>query len=167
MEGQPVVLQSGRAQTTVLIRERIPSRALSPRGLIARLLWAFSSSGRRPSFEDYQAARQAAQTTEEGALCDEGAIDKATFDRLCQETSPDPLFSLRDHPFRPQLRDREGHLYQILRISRSRIDLVREDGTTGTTTQGEFDLFFFPVEETPACPDSRVQTGKTHTQTLD
>ncbi|MGC8529895.1 MAG: hypothetical protein ACP5OP_06840 [Leptospirillia bacterium] len=129
MEGRP----------PIRIRERIPNGALSPRGVVARLLWAFSSSDRRPSYEDYLAARKGvADTTPE------------SFAELCRDTPPDPGLSYRDHLFRPQLRDREGNIYQVIRISHSRISLVREDGTTGTTTPEELDLCFSPVEEPPA-----------------
>lgn len=156
MEGQPVISRSDRLPATVLIRERIPTASLSPRGLVARLLWAFSASGRRPSFEDYLSARRASHG-------EAGDIDRECFHRLCQETDPDPVMSLRDHPFSPQFRDGEGHLYQCLRISRCQIDLVREDGATGTTTPGELDLCFFPVEEPPDNPGALQQTRDDHT----
>jgi len=130
MEGQPV-----GAFRTIRIRSRIPSEALSPRGLVARLLWAFSRSGRTPSYEDYRAARRG----------HDDPLDPESFRRLCLEVRPDPGQASRDHLFRPQLRDREGKIYQVLAISQNRIDLLREDGTTGTTTRKELDTCFIPI----------------------
>ena len=139
MERQPVTPLFLGGGHSIRIRERIPNGRLSPRGVVARLLWAFSSSDRRPSYEDYLAARNG-----------EPDITPESFEALCREILPDPGLSYRDHLFRPQLRDREGNLYQVIRISPGRIGLVREDGTTGTTTPEELDLCFSPVEEPPA-----------------
>ena len=139
MERQPVNPLSIGGHHPVRIRERIPGRALSPRGVVARLLWAFSSSNRRPSYVDYLAARNG-----------EADLTPESFEELCRDTPPNPGFSYREHLFRPQLRDREGKLYQVIRISQGQIDLLREDGTTGTTTREELDLCFSPAEEPPA-----------------
>ncbi len=160
MERQPIISPPERLPKTIRIRARVPTGSLSPRGIVGRLLWAFAASGRRPSFEDYWAARGAGS-------CQGNESDREIFERLCQETDPDPVFSLRDHLFCPQFRDKKGDLYQILRISRSRIDLVREDGTTGTTTPGEFDLCFFPVEETPIDRTPPLQTRDATAQPID
>ena len=136
MERQPVRTHFSGGGPSIRIRERIPSGSLSPRGVVARLLWAFSSSDRRPSYKDYLIARNG-----------EADISPESFEALCRDTPPNPGFSYREHLFRPQLRDREGNLYQVIRVSSCRIDLLREDGTTGTTTREELDLCFSSAEE--------------------
>ncbi len=132
MEGQP--LETSRR---VRIRVRIPTEALSPLGLVARLLWAFGRSGRIPSYEDYRAARRG----------QDDSLDSESFLSLCLKVRPDPGQSFRDHLFRPHLRDRKGTLYQVISISRNRIDLLREDGTSGTTTPHELDACFVPIAQ--------------------
>lgn len=132
MEGQSIT-----SARIIRIRSRIPSADLSPEALVARLLWAFKGSGRCVSWEDYKRARG----TQKSVL----DIDRNQFEALLLSTTPDPGFLWRDHPFRPDYRDAEGREYEVLAVAPDQIDLVRDDGVTGTSSHEELRTFFLPI----------------------